>query len=89
MRAGRISCTPSTPLASQHRTNPNTTLAFLLEQDTQTEVALEACEFWLAFADQPQANVYLGPYLPQLIPILLNGMCYSPDDLLILKADEV
>jgi transportin-1 len=49
-------------------------------------VALEACEFWLAFADQPQVTVYLGPYLPQLIPILLKGMRYSPDDLTMLKA---
>ncbi|KAJ3039881.1 hypothetical protein HDV00_011664 [Rhizophlyctis rosea] len=44
-------------------------------------VALEACEFWLAFAEQPNLRDHLEPYLPRIVPVLIKGMVYTPDEL--------
>eukprot|EP01134_Creolimax_fragrantissima_P004304 CFRG4304T1 len=57
-------------------------------QHSDSKVALEACEFWLAFADPNVAWKYLPNYLPQLIPTLLKGMRYSEMDQILLRADE-
>ena len=49
------------------------------------EVALEACEFWLTFASldeeacNPDMIDQVSLILPQLIPTLLRGMVYSPE----------
>uniref|UniRef100_A0A0N4U2Z0 Transportin-1 n=1 Tax=Dracunculus medinensis TaxID=318479 RepID=A0A0N4U2Z0_DRAME len=57
-------------------------------QDGNQLTALEACEFWLALADNSQVCKHtLLPYLPRLIPVLVRCMRYSPDDLILLKAD--
>ncbi len=48
-------------------------------------VALEACEFWLTFASlgddecTPAMIDEVGIILPQLIPVLLRGMVYLPE----------
>ncbi|KAI9202172.1 armadillo-type protein [Polychytrium aggregatum] len=66
-------------------------------QDADEQVALESCEFWLAFAEQESLLEYLRPFLPRIVPVLLKGMVYSEEDLIILtnqdeddadKADE-
>ncbi|KAL1921910.1 uncharacterized protein VTP21DRAFT_10552 [Calcarisporiella thermophila] len=57
-------------------------------QDQEDEVALEACEFWLAIAEQEELREHLRPYLPRIIPVLLRGMVYSEMDLLNLGDDE-
>ncbi|KAI9283036.1 armadillo-type protein [Umbelopsis sp. AD052] len=57
-------------------------------QDMDEQVALEACEFWLAFAEQDDLRENLRPYLPRVIPVLLAGMVYSEMDLLTLGGDE-
>lgn len=57
-------------------------------QDQDDQVALEACEFWLAFAEQDDLRENLRPFLPRVIPVLLNGMVYSELDLLTLGGDE-
>ncbi|KNC79102.1 transportin-1 [Sphaeroforma arctica JP610] len=57
-------------------------------QHPDQKVALEACEFWLAFADPQTAWEYLPKYLDQLIPTLLKGMRYSESDQILLCADE-
>ena len=54
-------------------------------QDGDDSVALEACEFWLALAEQPICKQVLEPFLPRLVPILVNGMKYSGMDILLLK----
>ena len=54
-------------------------------QDSEEGVALEACEFWLALAEQPICKQVLGPYLQRLIPVLVNGMKYSEMDIALLK----
>uniref|UniRef100_H2ZM67 Transportin-1 n=1 Tax=Ciona savignyi TaxID=51511 RepID=H2ZM67_CIOSA len=50
----------------------------LRTQDNDETVALEACEFWLTLAEQTaDCKEILPPFLPRLIPILINGMKYS------------
>lgn len=44
------------------------------------EVAKEASEFWSLFAERGGPAEALRPFLPQLIPILLTNMVYSPQD---------
>lgn len=51
-------------------------------QEADPAVALEACEFWFAFAEQEELKEHLRPYLPKVIPVLLKGMIYSEEDLL-------
>eukprot|EP00122_Pirum_gemmata_P011415 Pgem_evm1s10574 len=59
-------------------------------QDDSPEVALEAGEFWLALADIPAERLHpmIIPFLPRLLPVLINGMRYSEEDKDMLKADE-
>lgn len=57
----------------------------LRTQDPDENVALEACEFWLSIADQQICKEALTPYLPRLVPILVNGMRYSEIDIILLK----
>ena len=52
------------------------------------EVALEACEFWLTFAEDPELVNHLRPFLPKVIPVLVQSMVYSEDDILLLDTDE-
>eukprot|EP00732_Lithocolla_globosa_P001503 Lithocolla_globosa_v1_NODE_763_length_3322_cov_30.849403.p1 type:complete len:909 gc:universal NODE_763_length_3322_cov_30.849403:3268-542(-) len=56
--------------------------------DPEERVALEACEFWLAFSEQQTAPQILAPFLPRLIPVLIRGMVYSPNDIAVLKGNE-
>lgn len=57
-------------------------------QDNDEQVALEACEFWLAIAEQPDLQSSLEPFLYKVVPMLLKGMVYTEMDLLALGADE-
>ncbi|CAO3665237.1 unnamed protein product [Rhizopus stolonifer] len=57
-------------------------------QSEDSDLALEACEFWLVFAEQENLHPYLHPFLQQVVPILLKGMVYSEADLIILGGDE-
>lgn len=57
-------------------------------QDEDEQVALEACEFWLAIAEQPDLQTSLEPYLSKIVPMLLRGMVYTDMDLLALGADD-
>jgi transportin-1 len=56
-------------------------------KDKNENVALEACEFWLTFAEDPELVNYLAPLLPRVAPTLLDCMVYGEDDLLWLEAD--
>ncbi|KFO54081.1 Transportin-2, partial [Corvus brachyrhynchos] len=56
-------------------------------QDSDENVALEACEFWLPRAPQPICKDVLTAHLVQLIPILVHGMRYSEIDIILLKGD--
>nr|CAB3267152.1 transportin-1 [Phallusia mammillata] len=60
----------------------------LRTQDEDETVALEACEFWLTLAEQTtDCREVLPPFLPRLIPVLINGMKYSEIDVILLKGD--
>ncbi|KII95563.1 hypothetical protein PLICRDRAFT_220764 [Plicaturopsis crispa FD-325 SS-3] len=56
-------------------------------KDKNENVALEACEFWLTFAEDVELSVYLHPLLPKVAPVLLDCMVYGEDDLLWLEGD--
>ncbi|KAG8773741.1 hypothetical protein FRC12_002341, partial [Ceratobasidium sp. 428] len=57
-------------------------------QDSDENVALEACEFWLTFAEDPELGDHLRPLLPRVAPVLLACMVYGEDDLIWLAGDE-
>ncbi|KAI3642052.1 hypothetical protein MP228_011607 [Amoeboaphelidium protococcarum] len=57
-------------------------------KDQEESVSLEACEFWLRFAEMDNLQTAMQGYLPTLLPQLLKGMVYSEDDLAILDQDE-
>jgi len=57
-------------------------------QDQDENVALEACEFWLAFPEQPNSYEILLPLLPRLIPVLIHRMVYSELDIDVLRGNE-
>lgn len=57
-------------------------------KDKHENVALEACEFWLTFAEDPDLAPYLHPLLAKVAPVLLDCMVYSEDDLLWLQGDD-
>ncbi|KAG6834375.1 hypothetical protein H0H93_010053, partial [Arthromyces matolae] len=56
-------------------------------KDKNENVALEACEFWLTFAEDADLAVYLHPLLGKVAPVLLDCMVYGEDDLLWLEGD--
>lgn len=59
-----------------------------VNEDGDDEVALEACEFWSAYADAQLPPENLREYLPRLIPVLLSNMVYADDDESLVEADE-
>ena len=60
----------------------------LKTQDESVDTALEACEFWLAFAEnQDDCKRVLEPLLPKLFPVLLKCMRYTADDIAMMKGD--
>lgn len=56
-------------------------------KDQNELVALEACEFWLTFAEDADLSTYLHPLLGRVAPVLLDCMVYGEDDLLWLEGD--
>lgn len=56
-------------------------------KDEHENVALEASEFWLTFAEDPDLAPYLHPLLKRVAPVLLDCMTYGEDDLLWLGDD--
>jgi transportin-1 len=56
-------------------------------KDKNENVALEACEFWLTFAEDGELAPYLHSYLGKVAPVLLDCMMYGEDDLLWLEGD--
>ena len=57
--------------------------------DSDESVALEACEFWLALAEQlPLCSNILQPHIGRLIPILVKNMRYSEIDIILLHGND-
>ncbi|KAK4705916.1 transportin-1, partial [Phenoliferia sp. Uapishka_3] len=63
-------------------------MLFSTQDKDDEEVALEACEFWLTFAEDPDLVNHLRPFLPKVIPVLLESMIYSEDDIIILDTGD-
>ncbi|CAH9125944.1 unnamed protein product [Cuscuta epithymum] len=59
-----------------------------VNEDIDDEVALEACEFWSAYADAQLPPENLREFLPRLIPVLLSNMVYADDDESLVEAEE-
>lgn len=55
-------------------------------QDEDKELALEACEFWLTFAEDQELLATLHPFLPRVAPVLFDCTVYSEDELFSLGA---
>ena len=57
--------------------------AALLNQERDSDVALESCEFWCAYCEaelSPNYYELLREFIPQLVPVLLDNMAYAEDD---------
>lgn len=68
---------------------------YLLEQqqnEDDSQLALEAAEFWLTAGEEKNLQEHLGPYLSEIVPVLLQCMVYTEDDVIRLeeeaKADD-
>ena len=83
-------------MTARTTTNNNNTAATATSESDEL-VALEACDFWLTFASLDDSAVsgemhdVVGALLPQLIPVLLHNMIYSPEKQreLMLEYEEV
>ena len=51
------------------------------------ELALDAAEFWLCVGEDENLRNSLGPHLPKIVPVLLESMVYSEDDVLRLESE--
>ncbi|KAF2197588.1 transportin-2 [Delitschia confertaspora ATCC 74209] len=53
-----------------------------------SELALDAAEFWLCVGEDKKLRDSLGPYLDKVIPVLLESMVYGEDDILRLEGEK-
>ncbi len=53
-----------------------------------SDLALDAAEFWLCVGEDEKMREHLGPYLPKIVPVLLASMVYSDDEILRLEGEE-
>ncbi|KAI4135898.1 MAG: hypothetical protein LQ347_000282 [Umbilicaria vellea] len=61
---------------------------YMVVQQRNTEdpgLALEAAEFWLCIGENDELCASLGPYLHKIVPVLLESMVYSEEDVLRLE----
>lgn len=63
-------------------------ISYLLHctQSDDSDLALDACEFWLTFAESAELSPYLKPYIGRIAPVLLNTTVYEEDELFALGA---
>jgi transportin-1 len=51
------------------------------------ELSLDAAEFWVCLGDDQRLIPHLQPFLPTIVPVLLECMIYSEDEILQLGGD--
>lgn len=57
--------------------------------DENEAIALEACEFWLALAENTHlAEQIIAPFMAKLVGVLVQCMRYTPDDINLLRAND-
>ncbi|RMZ76318.1 hypothetical protein DV738_g4996, partial [Chaetothyriales sp. CBS 135597] len=64
---------------------------YILAQQQQSgnpDLALDAAEFWLSVGEQDELKGLMGPYLNQIIPVLLAGIVYGEEDVFRLGGDD-
>eukprot|EP00300_Choanocystis_sp_HF-7_P017606 c19775_g1_i1.p1 GENE.c19775_g1_i1~~c19775_g1_i1.p1 ORF type:complete len:900 (+),score=219.01 c19775_g1_i1:263-2701(+) len=71
----------------------NNVLEYMIHatSDANSDVALEACEFWTAICRHAEDSVphqLLSPVLPRLVPLLLTKMVYSKHELELLDVPD-
>lgn len=54
------------------------------QKSDDDELACEAAEFWLAVGEHENLWQALGPYIQKIIPVLLESMVYSGEDIALL-----
>ncbi|KAK7954933.1 hypothetical protein PG988_015627 [Apiospora saccharicola] len=54
------------------------------QQSTDEDLACDAAEFWLAVGEHEHLWQSLTPYISRIIPVLLQCMVYSPEDIAML-----
>ena len=52
------------------------------------ELALEAAEFWLAISENDKMCATLGPYLDNIVPVLLESMVYDEEAVMRLEKSQ-
>ena len=62
---------------------------FVLQQRNtdDPDLALDAAEFWLCVGENERLCPSLGPFLGQIVPVLLESMVYDEEDILRLERD--
>lgn len=55
-------------------------ILFQQQNQDDPELALDAAEFWLSIGEQEHLRGEMGPYLGKVIPVLLQSMVYSEED---------
>ncbi|KAL8789947.1 MAG: hypothetical protein Q9213_000833 [Squamulea squamosa] len=62
---------------------------FVLQQRNtdDPDLALDAAEFWLCVGENERLCQSLGPFLSQIVPVLLESMVYDEEDILHLEGD--
>ncbi|KAI4213819.1 MAG: hypothetical protein LQ351_003513 [Letrouitia transgressa] len=55
------------------------------QNPSDSELALEAAEFWLCVGENEYICPALGPYLGKIVPVLLESMVYEEDDIIRLE----
>lgn len=74
-----ITKTAVSPLPSP---NPSSSIS----QDENEAIALEACEFWLALAENTHlAEQIIAPFMAKLVGVLVKCMRYTVDDINLLR----
>ncbi len=58
------------------------------QKSDDEDLACEAAEFWLSVVENTDLWRSLDPYLPKIIPVLLECMVYSPEDMAILGGES-
>jgi hypothetical protein len=55
---------------------------------SNADLALDAAEFWLCVGEDDKLRDCLGPYLHKIVPVLLESMIYSEDDIMRLEGEK-
>jgi transportin-1 len=61
---------------------------YIIDQQRKTDeedLACDAAEFWLSVGEHDELWQSLGPYLNKIIPVLLDSMVYSEEDIAMLE----